>query len=135
MWESLLLFIEDSSSLLWLIGATLALFAWGVYSYRRNRRLLNIMRAVFGSYNKPILFYDDRDRLVFHTSGLILFDKSSLRRLRKLGQRPVADRELRGEIEIDNNLYRFSSSLLEFEPGRKGTIVSLEYQKPAPVSR
>ncbi|UCC45605.1 MAG: hypothetical protein JSU65_06715 [Candidatus Zixiibacteriota bacterium] len=126
---------DDASSILWLLVVMLVLFVWGLSGYIRTRRMVRLLRGLVGSLNKPLLFYDENDRLVFHTAGLILLDRKAVRSIKKLGKRPPADGELTGELQLDHNTYRYSSRQLEYLPGRSGTIVFLEYLKHTSVSQ
>jgi hypothetical protein len=127
MLENLSAFSDDAMPFVWLLLLAVVFFVWALSSYLRNKRLKRILQSVVGSFNQPLLFYDRRDRLVFYTSGLILFDGKSVNTIKRLDRRPPPDRELRGEMEIDSNTYRYRSRLLEYEPGVFGTIVFLEF--------
>ena len=128
MFETIPDIIDDAGPYFWSLLLTVVFLFWGIHSYRRVTRIRRVLQTVVGSFDQPLLFYDDRDRLIFHTSGLILFDKESLRKIRRLHHRPPPDRELRGEMDIDNNRYRYRSRLLEYRPGSYGTIVLLEFK-------
>lgn len=135
MFEDFAISLDDLGGLAWLILALVLLFVWGLSSYVRTRRFLKMLHGVIGAFNQPFVFYDDKNRLAFYTSGLILFDKQAIHKLKRLDERPQPDREIVGEIEIDHNTYRFRSKLLEYAPGKCGTIMFLEYHRPAPVNR
>jgi hypothetical protein len=110
-----------------LVVSLIAAF-WGIVRYRRR---IQVCHALLSSFNTPLLFYDHRDRLVFISSGLVLFRKDSIRPFRRLQTRPVPEQTILGQIDLDFNRYRTRSRLLEYAPGRFGTVVYLDYQGPA----
>ncbi|HUV29928.1 MAG TPA: hypothetical protein VMY05_02380 [Acidobacteriota bacterium] len=122
--------LDAPATVIWLPIITVAVLLCVVIVHFRTRGQLRLLKSVLGSFDQPLLFYDEHDRLAFHTSGLVLFDRQALRKIRRLSRRPQPDRELQGEIEIDHNTYRYQSRLLEYRPGRYGTIVLLEYHRP-----
>ncbi len=85
------------------------------------------MRALIEADDRALLFYDEHNRLVFYSSGLVIFDKNSLKQIRTLSRRPQVNHELTGEMSIDGNRYRYRSKLLEYRPGKAGTAVYLQY--------
>jgi len=103
--------------------------------HHRTKKITRILRGIIESRHEILLFYDERGRLVFHSAGLVLFNKGSLRTIRKLEHRPLPDRELKGELVIDGNRYRSRSKLLQYKPGAEGTIIYLEYVGPATASQ
>lgn len=108
---------------------------WTVIVQTRARKANRILRGIVESRQETLLFYDENDRLAFRSAGLILFNKGSLRDIRKLTHRPLPDREVVGELTIDGNRYRSRSKLLQYRPGVVGTIVYLEYVGPESASR
>lgn len=81
-----------------------------------------------GSMEQPVLFYDARDRLVYSSPGIILFDRRASKQIARPPQRPVAGQAAIGEIVIDFNRYRYQAKLMEYKPGTFGVLVKLEYQ-------
>ena len=128
MFEKLLPVVKDPSLLTWLLLIAVVVIAWLAFLHLKSRRLTRILETLLASLEKPLLFYDEYDRLIYHTTGLIIFDKQGTENIRKLGQRPPPGTELRGEIEIDGNTYRFRSNLIEYKPESFGTLVLLEYR-------
>ena len=108
---------------------------WGILTYNRTQKITRILHGIIESRDEILLFYDERDRLVFHSAGLVLFNKGSARAIRKLERKPLPDREIRGELAIDGNRYRSRSKLLQYKPGTVGTIVYLEYVGPESASK
>lgn len=108
----------------------LACIVWGVIAYQRAARLERLVRALLSSQGQVLLLYDEKDRLIFDTAGLVLFDNNAKRPIRRLKQRPMPGHESRGEMDIDGNRYRYRSKLLEFKPETFGTVVILDYQGP-----
>jgi hypothetical protein len=128
MFEKLLPVVKDPSLLTWLLLIAVVAIAWLVFIYLKSRRLTRILEALLASLEKPFLFYDREDKLIYHTTGLIIFDKQGTESIRKLGKRPQPGQELKGEIEIDGNTYRFRSNLIEYRPESFGTLILLEYR-------
>jgi hypothetical protein len=128
MFEKLLPVVKDPSLLTWLLLIAVVAIAWLVFIYLKSRRLTRILEALLASLEKPFLFYDREDKLIYHTIGLIIFDKQGTESIRKLGKRPQPGQELKGEIEIDGNTYRFRSNLIEYRPESFGTLILLEYR-------
>lgn len=87
-----------------------------------------MLLAVLQSFDKPLLFYNEAGRLVFHSSGLVLFDRKSLAGISHPPATPTRTQQVIGEIIIDFNRYRFTAKLLEYIPGRFGTLILLDYQ-------
>jgi len=128
MFEKLLPVVKDPSLLIWLLLIAVVAITWLVLLHLKYRRLTRILEALLASLEKPLLFYDKEDKLIYHTTGLIIFDKQGTESIRKLGKRPQPGKELKGEIEIDGNTYRFRSNLIEYSPESFGTLVLLEYR-------
>ena len=105
-------------------GAALVLMALWLRIRSRNRMLL----AVLQSFDKPLLFYNEAGRLVFHSSGLVLFDPKSLAEISRPPAQPTRTQQAIGEIIIDFNRYRFTAKLLEYMPGTFGTLILLDYK-------
>lgn len=108
---------------------------WAVIVQTRARKANRILRGIIESRQETLLFYDENDRLAFHSAGLVLFNKGSFREIRKLNHRPLPDREVKGELTLDGNRYRTRSKLLQYRPGAVGTIVYLEYVGPESASQ
>jgi len=121
--------IDFGTGYLWLAIAIVTLLVWGFWSHLRNHKLERVMRVLIETDDRALLFYDEHDRLVFHSSGLVLFDKKSLNQIRTLAKRPQINHDLTGEMSIDGNRYRYRSKLLEYQPGKAGTAVYLQYLK------
>ena len=128
MFEELLPIVKDPLLLMWLLLIAAVVIVWLALLHLKSRRLTRILETLLASLEKPLLFYDEYDRLIYHTIGLIIFDKQGTESIRKLGQRPAPGKELRGEIEIDGNTYRFRSNLIEYRPESFGTLILLEYR-------
>lgn len=128
MFEKLSPVVGDPSLLTWLLLISLIAIVWLVFHYLKSRRLTRILEALLASLEQPLLFYDKEDKLIYHTTGLIIFDRQGTESIRKLGKRPQPGKELKGEIEIDGNTYRFRSNLIEYRPESFGTLVLLEYR-------
>jgi len=126
--------IDNDLVLAGLILTCIACLLLAIITYIRTQRITRILRAIIESRQEILLFYDERDRLVFHSAGLVLFNKASARTIRKLEHRPLPDRELKGELVIDGNHYRSRSKLLQYKPGTVGTIIFLEYVGPVTAS-
>lgn len=77
---------------------------------------------------QPVLFYDARDRLVYTSPGIVLFDRRASKQIAQPVERPVGGQTAIGEIIIDFNRYRYQAKLLEYKPGTFGVLVKLEYQ-------
>ncbi|MCP4685324.1 MAG: hypothetical protein GY867_07730 [bacterium] len=122
--------IDNDLVLAGLLLTSVACVLWGIFTYLRTQKTVRILRGIIESRQEILLFYDDRDRLVFHSAGLVLFDKTSARAIRKLEHRPLPDREVKGELVIDGNRYRSRSKLLQYKPETVGTIIYLEYVGP-----
>ena len=96
----------------------------------RARRLRRVLRAVIEKGGQPLLVYDDHRRLVFHSGGLIVFDRSALEAIRRLEVTPDLGKTIVEERVIDGNRYRARIERFEFAPDRHGTVVYLDYQGP-----
>lgn len=118
---------DNDLAIIVLIIVSVACLLWGLFARYQARKTTRILRGIIESREEILLFYDEHNRLVFHSAGLVLFNKKSLRSIRKLEHRPLPDREIKGELEIDGNRYRSRSKLLQYKPGAEGTIVYLEY--------
>jgi hypothetical protein len=108
------------------IGACVLVFVLALIIHRQRQNVISL-KAILESMERPLLFYDRRGRLVFHSAGLILFKKESIRAIRRLEARPTGQQTLTGELIIDFNRYRYRSKSLEYKPGTFGTIIFLEY--------
>lgn len=98
----------------------------------RCRQRDRMLRALVESFQKPLLFYNEYGRLVFHSSGLVLFEKkSSLKAIKHPPAQPTKNQSQVGEMIIDHNRYRFLAKQFEYAPGKVGTLVHLEYQGAA----
>lgn len=75
-----------------------------------------------------MLFYDARDRLVYSSPGIVLFDRQASKQIAHPPERPVVGQTAMGEIVIDFNRYRYQAKLMEYKPGTFGVLVKLEYQ-------
>ena len=112
-----------------------ACLAWGIYMSQRASKLERAISALLGAEDQIVLFYDERNRLVFSTKGLVFFDRRATRTIRNLPNPPQAGREDRGEMEIDGNRYRYRTKSLEYKPETCGTAVYLEYLGPLPAKK
>ena len=108
----------------------LASLVWGITVYQRATKLERVIGALLGADDQIILFYDERNRLVFSTKGLVFFDRHAMRSIKHLPNPPQPGREDRGEMVIDGNRYRYRSKSLEYKPETRGTAVYLEYLGP-----
>lgn len=106
-----------------------------VYMLRRSRQIAHTQRVIIESFGRPLLFYDHRCRLLFHTSGLILFDAKAIKKLARPPVTPEIGKEVRGEMVIDYNRYRYRASRVEYRPELHGILVLLEYIGPSPTDQ
>jgi len=115
----------------WIAIVSLAVAAlvlgWWSVSRSRARRDFLILQVIIESNENKILFYDEKDRLCYCSPGLVLFEKSRVKRELKLPDKPLLGQTVRGEMEIDHNRYRYVAKSLEYRPGRAGTLVNLIY--------
>lgn len=86
-----------------------------------------MLRALLGALDQPLLFYDATKRLAYCSPGIVLFDRTELRRLAVLPAEAAAGNPVSGELIIDSNRYRYLAKPLEYKPGRVGTVISLVY--------
>jgi hypothetical protein len=123
-------------STFWLIIviASLGIVLACIWALWRQHKSLLQLRSIISSFQSPLLFYDRHDRLRFYSPGLIIFKKESIRSIRLLATRPAPGQTLLGQLELDFNLYRTRSKLLEYKPGQVGTVVFLEYTGPSPAN-
>jgi hypothetical protein len=114
------------STPLLIAAAAALLLAAGSLTFLSLRRRRQVRRAAAALGDRLMLVYDDRGCLVFHSSGLVLFDPNALRAFRKLPDWPgglgSAD-----EVVIDGNRYRYRCQNLDLPLERRGTAVLLEY--------
>ncbi len=108
------------------IGAGVLVLVLALIIHRQRQSVI-CLKAILESMERPLLFYDRRGRLVFHSAGLILFKKESIRAIARFEPRPTGRQTLTGELIIDFNRYRYRSKSLEYKPGTCGTVVYLEY--------
>lgn len=118
-----------------LILVSFVCLLWAIIVHNRSQKITRVLRGIIESRQEILLFYDEHNRLAFHSTGLVLFNKGSLRTIRKLEHRPLPDREVKGELVIDGNRYRSRSKLLQYKAGTEGTIVYLEYVGPETASQ
>jgi hypothetical protein len=119
--------IENDILIAALIFVSVVSLLLAIIVHFRSKKTGRILRSIIESRQEILLFYDEDDNLVFHSAGLVLFNKGSLKEIRKLEHRPLPDREVKGELTLDGNRYRTVSKLLQYKPGAVGTIVYLEY--------
>jgi hypothetical protein len=101
------------------IGAALVML---IYSKK-----IMCLSAVIESFERPVLYYDERDRLQIISKGLVYFDRNGLSSIAKPPVKPTGSQAVVGEIVIDSNRYRYRTKSLEYKPGAVGTIIYLEY--------
>jgi hypothetical protein len=106
------------------VAVVIAVLAW----WRRKKRLLEVFRTLVEKSHHPLLIYDDRGRLIYKSTGLVVFDPNCVAKLKNRKELPARGQELMGELEIDGNRYRYRGNLVEYSPGGTVTVLYLEYQ-------
>jgi hypothetical protein len=122
--------MSDETGLLWwtipllALAIVLAAMIW----WRKRQRLLLVFRSLVEAVHHPLLIYDERGRLIYKSTGLVVFDPACAAKLKSRKELPVRGQELIGEVEIDGNRYRYRGNLVEYQPGASVTVLYLEYQ-------
>lgn len=106
---------------------------WLVYRTSTRKELL-IQQVIIEEDDHKIMFFDERDRLIYCSPGLILFEKNRGNRSDILPEKPMLDQTVRGEIELDHNRYRYAAKSMEYSPGKTGLMVRLIYLSSASAS-
>ncbi len=88
----------------------------------RERHRNRVLRALLGSMGQPLLFYDARDRLVYSSPGIVLFDRQASKQIARPPERPVVGQTAMGEILIDFNRYCYQAKLMEYKPSPFGVL-------------
>ncbi|MBU0983426.1 MAG: hypothetical protein KKA42_06120 [candidate division Zixibacteria bacterium] len=122
--------LENALNILLLVLLLGLVAFWVTMVTRRHRRLIKILHAIIESQDQALLFYDERGRIVYHSAGLVVFDRRSLNKLSRLERPPMLGQDLKGELEIDSNVYRYTSKLLEYKPNCPGVLILLDYVGP-----
>jgi hypothetical protein len=119
----------DSQLLLWIVCSILGAAALAAWRWQIDRRRITVLEAALQLGAEPMVIFDERNKLVYLSPGLVIFDRKSAVQLVGRFDRPARGREDRGEVEIDGNRYQYRAKLLEYKPGRFGLVVILEYRR------
>ena len=115
-----------------LVLCPIPIVAWAVWYSCRKYWLWRFegLRAIIEDQEERTLFFDERDHLVYFSPGLVIFDRRRAQRELRLPEKPGPGGVVRGEMQIDHNRYRYTGKLLEYRPGRTGTLIRLVYMGP-----
>lgn len=119
----------QSELFMWIVFSILGAAAIIGWRWVTDRHRILVLQAALQLDGEPMVIFDDRNRLVYVSPGLVIFDRKSARRLASQFERPGRGREDRGEVEIDGNWYQYRSKLLEYKPGEFGMVVFLDYRR------